>query len=93
MNETSGLQKLIDVVTELCKRVDSLEAMGGKGGNNTVWEMTQIMAAKERAAKEIRNSHCAEVAMGDRWDSPENKARWIKLRSEIKHLNNRIAGI
>ena len=65
----------------------------GRGTTRSIMDLKDIMEAKERMAKEIRNRHCAEVAMGDQWDNPEHKSQYLKLRSEIKQLNNQIASL
>ena len=93
MNEQTGLQQLIGVVTELCKRVDALESIGGRGGKKTVWELTQIMEAKQKQNDELKRACTIEVAMGTQWQIEEARLEYLKRRKEIRDLNNQIAGI
>ena len=72
------LQKQLDL---LYKRVAALEAALSRGspsppsGSRSIMDIKDIMEAKQRVATELKNRHCAEVAMGNQWDNPENKAR------------------
>lgn len=56
-----------------------------------VWEINQIIIAKENQAKELFDKYAFEEPTGLRWDNPDKKSEWVKLRYDIKSLNAQIA--
>ena len=56
----------------------------------TVHELRTIFEAKERSAAALRRRHCAEVATGDQWTDEGARQEWIRLRREMRELNDRI---
>lgn len=55
------------------------------------WELTKIMEAKEKEAKELKLKHCSETAMGSTWNNEEARVEFQKLKREINKINKQIA--
>lgn len=63
------------------------------GGSRDAWVITKKMEAKERMAKELRDRHCSEVASGSLWDADFFREDYVKLRREIRALNEQLADL
>lgn len=66
-------------------------ANGGNGKPLSLLDLRTIMETKKAESATIRAKHYSETAMGGAWDKPESRTDYIKLRSEIKQLSNRIS--
>ena len=68
---------------------------GGKNGTRPLspMDLQTSLRAKETLAGELKMKHCAQVAMGDEWDSAEAKKQFFQLKREIKAINQRLASI
>jgi hypothetical protein len=93
MIEQNELQQLITVVKELAKRVEAIEARGGGSSKRTVWELTQIIEAKQKKNDELKRAFTIEVAMGTQWQMEEARLEYVKRRKEISELNEQLAGM
>lgn len=94
-------------VNGLLKRVEALEAWKESlekhsppfpvttlsNGSREAWVLAKKMEAKERMAKEMRDRHCAEVAFGPQWDEEGIKEDYVRLRKEIRVLNEKLAAL
>jgi len=75
-----------------------MERGGHVNGNGTptprpqsVFELREIIKAKESQCVELRLKHCSEVAMGDSWTDAAARKKYFDMKKEIKQLNGRIA--
>lgn len=93
MNETTGLQQLINAITELSKRVDALEARGGASGKRTIWEIGKLIESRQDLCDSLRNCHCKVVATGPVWTDEEARKKFVKLKKEIRELNEQLSSM
>ncbi len=63
------------------------------GKPQSVYELREIMKAKEIQAQEIKRKHCSEVATGLQWNDPKAKVQYFELRRGIKLINEKIASV
>lgn len=54
-------------------------------------DIKTIIAAKEQEANTIKQRYASETAIDTSWNNQGKRAEWIKLRGEIKALNNRLS--
>ena len=99
--------ELQEQVNRLLKRVEALEAWKESfkkhpppslvatlsNGSRDAWVIAKKMEAKERMAKEMRDRHCSEVAFGPQWDEEGMREDYVKLRKEIRVLNEKLAAL
>lgn len=73
--------------------VNGVNKSNGSNGAKTqsVFELREIIKAKESQAVELRLKHCSEVAMGDQWNNGQARQKYFTLKNEIKDINKRIA--
>lgn len=57
----------------------------------TVFELKEIIRAKETQAVDLKLKHCSEMAMGEEWSDSNARKQFFDLKREIKSLNQRIA--
>lgn len=63
------------------------------GSTASIMGIKDIMEAKNKKADQIRNEFSAEVAMGRHWRDEQKKAEYVKLKQEIRALNDRLAAM
>jgi uncharacterized protein YdaU (DUF1376 family) len=56
-------------------------------------DIKTILTAKEAEANALKQRHASETAMGITWEDQAKRIEWVKLRKEIKDLNNKLAGM
>lgn len=87
--------QLDDLFKRMAAIEEKLNSWGVSPPNPTrsIMDLKDIMLAKERVADEFKRHHASEVAMGLQWDTPENRAQYLKLRAEVRAINEKIASM
>ena len=62
-------------------------------GSRDAWLITKKMEAKEKMAKELKDRYCSEVAFGPQWDDDGVRSEYMKLKHEIRALNEQLAAL
>jgi len=71
---------------------------GGQSINSAVkpksiWELKQQVEAKEKIKKSLFDRFCHESPTGNVWDNHKSHGEYLKLKLEIKQLNDEIANL
>ena len=90
---TDETKAILAAIEEISKRVSAIEDRGGHGGERTVWEITQIMEAKQKLCGQLKAKHSFDAAMGTEWQDQDARKRYFEIRKEIKQLNEQLAGM
>ena len=62
-------------------------------GSGQAWLLSKKMEAKQRILDEVRNAHYSETPLGGHWDNGVSREKYIKLKAEIKALNEQLASL
>lgn len=88
------LKSILVALKELGNRISAIEEQLGAGRSSSgksVWELTKIIEAKEKKCKELKDSFCVEVAMGDQWSDESMRQQYGSIRRDIKELNHQLS--